>query len=168
MEPKQTSLQPFIDQWGRYATPEADPHPARFEQYMAWTPEECNKLELVAGQLQVGNPEDGTQRMLAFLMRAFGLTHTLRLAPASAWQPALAHIGVPMSPDQTWSLLPEPPAPPAKDSILARRQAAIPRSLAPPLHADSARVPGHRPRAPRGPGFPVPSPRAHPPRQTPP
>lgn len=63
---EQSSLQPLIDRWGRYAVPEAEPQPIRFEQYMAWTPEECNKLEMAEGRLLVGNPDDGIERRVYF------------------------------------------------------------------------------------------------------
>ena len=76
MNPKRQGLQRYIDQWGRYAKPEAEPQLIRFEQYMAWTPEECNKLEMIDGRLLVGNSEDGAERMVAFLMRTLGLAHT--------------------------------------------------------------------------------------------
>lgn len=139
---EQSSLQSLIDRWGQYAVPEAEPRPIRFEQYMAWTPEECNKLEMVEGRLLVGNPEDGTERMLAFLMRAFGLVHTLRLAPASAWRPALAEIDVTVAPGREWSVLPEPPAPSERDPTLARRQAASRLALDVRLRADATGVSG--------------------------
>jgi len=139
---EQSSLQSLIDRWGRYATPDAELQPIRFEQYMAWTPEECNKLEMVEGRLLVGNPEDGTERMLAFLMRAFGLAHTLRLAPASAWRPALAEIDVTVAPGREWSVLPEPPAPSERDPVLARRQAASRLALDVRLRADATGVSG--------------------------
>ncbi len=142
MNLEQDILESFIERWGRYAVPEAGPQPIQFEQYMAWTPEECNKLELVDGRLLVGNPEDGTRRMLAFLMRAFGLIHTLQLAPASAWRPALAEIGVTLTPGCEWPVLPEPPEPSEADPVLARRQAGTRLALDVRLWANASEFSG--------------------------
>lgn len=116
-------LQPFVEQWGRFAPPMAEAQAITFEQYMAWTPEECNTMELVGGRPLIGGQDDGVERMLAFLMRAFGLAHTLRLGPADLWRKALAPLEVTV-PADGWAPLPEPPAIAARDPVLGRRHAA--------------------------------------------
>lgn len=115
-------LQPFVEQWGRYAPPAAEAQAITFDQYMAWTPEECNKMELVDGRPLIGGQDDGVERMLAFLMRAFGLAHTLRLGQADLWRKVLAPIEVAV-PVDGWTVLPEPPPITTRDPVLGRRHA---------------------------------------------
>lgn len=110
------------ERWGRYAPPEAEAQPITFEQYVAWTPEECNKMELVEGRPLIGGQDDGVERMLAFLMRTFGLAHVLRLGSADLWREALLPLEVTV-PAGGWTPLPEPSPVTVQNHTLGRRQA---------------------------------------------
>lgn len=87
-----STLDRCVARWGRYAIPEVEPQPITFEQYMAWTPEESTKAELVAGRVVLGGGPDSVERMLAFMLRAVGLAQAVELAPKELWWQALMMV----------------------------------------------------------------------------
>lgn len=84
-----STLDRCIACWGRYATPEVEPQPITFEQYMAWKPLEWYKQEVVDGRVYIGGSEAETRRGLAFLLAAVGLANAVRLAPEEQWETVL-------------------------------------------------------------------------------
>jgi hypothetical protein len=57
-----STLDQCVARWGRYAVPGVESQPITFEQYMAWTPEESTKAELVNGRVELGGGPDSVER----------------------------------------------------------------------------------------------------------
>ncbi len=59
------------------------------DEYHAWTP--GTKIELVDGQLVIGDSLSHSRRLLSQILRSWGIESLLALAPESLWWQALAY-----------------------------------------------------------------------------
>ncbi len=127
LESNPSTLERCVARWGRYAVPEVEPQPITFEHYMAWTPEESTKAELFDGRVVLGGGDDSVERMLAFMLRAFGLREAVQLAPAALWRQALALAAegrpVPAPVELEPTVEPGEVDPDAEDRLVERRGA---------------------------------------------
>jgi Putative restriction endonuclease len=80
-----------------------------FDNYHAWFP--GTKIELVNGQLIIGNSLTHSRRLLQQILRGWGIEAIVALAPAQLWWDALSHVfdGLPANLDadeiQHWANL---------------------------------------------------------------